>query len=82
MQLLSLEQSLDLVRNRVVRVVTHIGRYFMGSSQKGGAGPTGNIQDFLVRGLLCHLHRINGAHFRDIISFILATSVLNGHILV
>ena len=82
MQLLSFEQSLDLVRNGVVRVVTHVWRYFMGSSQKRGACPTGNIQNFLVRGLLRHLHRINGAHCKGIVSVVLARSVLNGHLLV
>lgn len=62
MHLLSLEQALDLVGNRVVRVIAKVRRDFIGSRQKRRAGPTRDVQHLLVRRLLRHLHRINGPH--------------------
>lgn len=65
---LGLEQPLHLVRHGVVGVITKVGGDLVGGGQKGGAGPTGDIQDLLVGGLLGHLHRIYGAHCKAVSS--------------
>lgn len=61
---LGLEQPLHLVRDGVIRVVTKVGGHFVGGGQKGGASPTRNIQDLLVRSLLGHLDRVNSTHLK------------------
>ena len=63
MHLLSLEQSLNLVRYGVVRVVAKVGGDLVGSGQQGRARPARDIQDLLVGGLLGHLDGVNGTHY-------------------
>jgi hypothetical protein len=63
MQLLSLEQSLDLVGHGIVRVITKVGRHLVGRRQNRRARPARYIQDLLVRSLLGHLYGVNGAHY-------------------
>ena len=63
MHLLSLEQSLNLVRHGVVRVVAKVGGDLVGSGQQGRARPARDIQDLLVGGLLGHLDGVNGTHY-------------------
>ena len=62
MHALCLSQALDLVGNSVVWVVAEIGRDFIGGCQDGGAGPAGDVEDFLVGCLLGHLDWVNGSH--------------------
>lgn len=62
--LLRLEETLHLVRDGVVRVIAEIGRHFVGRGEERGTGPAGDIEDFLMRSLLGHLHGIDRAHCR------------------
>ena len=65
-QLLGLEQSLDLVWNGIVRIVTKIGRDLVGGSQQRGACPARDVQNLLVGCLLGHLYWVNGTHCEDL----------------
>jgi len=62
MQLLRLAQSLHLVGHRVVRIVSKVGRDFIGGGQQRRAGPSRNIENLLILGLLRHLYRVYRAH--------------------
>ena len=62
MHRLGLSQALDLVGNGVIWVVAEVGRDFVGGCEDGGAGPAGDVEDFLVRGLLSHLDWVDGSH--------------------
>ena len=62
MQLLCLEQSLHLVGHGVVRVVSKVGRDFIGGGQQRRAGPPRNIENLLVLCLLRHLYGVDRAH--------------------
>lgn len=64
MQLLRFEKSLHLVGHRVVGVVAKVGRDLVGGRQQGRARPTRYVQDFLIRSLLRHLHRVDCTHFK------------------
>jgi hypothetical protein len=61
-KLLRLEHALHLVGHCVVGIVAEIGRDLVSSGQDSRASPSRNIEDLLVRRLLCHLHRVDGAH--------------------
>lgn len=61
-ELLRFEESLYLVRNGIVRIVSEVWRDLVGAREYGGARPPRNVQHFLIGCLLCHLDRINDTH--------------------
>jgi len=63
MELLCFEESLDLIGYGVVWVVPEIRRDFICRRKHRRARPARDVKNFLVRSLLGHLNRVNGAHW-------------------
>ena len=62
MELLCFEKSLNLIRYSIVRIISKVGGHLVCAGKNRRAGPTRDVQYFLVGSLLCHLHWIDGAH--------------------
>lgn len=65
MHLLSFEETLHLVGDCVVWIISEVGGDLIGAGQKGRACPAGDVKNFLVGCLLRHLYWIDGSHCRQ-----------------
>ena len=62
MELLSIEKSLYLIWNSIVWIISKVWRDLVCRCEGGGAGPAGDVENLLIRGLLSHLNWIDRSH--------------------